>query len=113
MSPLKTKRAWRWAWGAWAFASAGSFAVLETAALRRNCHPTLSTTLRRTLGIYPRHSWRAPGVVALTAFWVWLTVHLLHVPEDVVFSATAPNAGTWVEIGAGVWCRTPRNRKLV
>ncbi len=51
--------------------------------------------------------------MALVAFWVWLTVHLLHVPDDVVFAPTAPEIGTWVEIGAGVWCQTPRNRKLV
>jgi hypothetical protein len=110
---VHSKQAWRWAWGIWAFATAGSFAILETAALNRNYHPTLSTTLRRALGIYPRHWWGSGGLVALVAFWVWLTVHLLHVPDDVVFAPTAPEIGTWVEIGAGVWCQTPRNRKLV
>ncbi len=113
MSPLKTKRAWRWAWGIWAFASASSFAVLETAALNRNCHPTLSTTLRRTMGIHPQKQLRPVALVALTAFWVWLTVHLLHVPEDIVFGAEPPTVGTWVEIGSGVWTQVPRRRRLV
>ncbi len=79
---MDSKRAWRWAWGIWAAASAGSFAILETEALRRKCHPTLSTTLRRTLGIGPCHRWSSPGLIALVAFWVWLTVHLAHVPKE-------------------------------
>jgi len=87
--------------------------LLENAALRRNCHPTLSTTLRRTMGVYPRHRWGPAALVAFTAFWAWLVVHLAHVPDDVHFGITPPPVGTWTEVAPGLWYRIPRRRRLI
>ena len=110
---MRSKRWWRWAWGAWAAASAGSFVVLESAALRRNCHPTLSTTLRRAMGIHPRHKWGTATLAALTAFWVWLVVHLAVVPDDIYFGDTPPAGFVWAEVSPGLWYRVPRRRSLI
>ena len=111
---MNQKLAWRWAWAVWALATGGSFAVLESAALRKNYHPTLSTTLRRALGVHPHHRWGTAGLIGFTAFWVWLTVHLAHTPEDVVFALTPPDDSfTWVDVAPGVWCRVPRRRSLI
>lgn len=66
-------------WPAWLAAVLGSFAVLEYLALGPRRFPPLSTTLRAVLGIRPRRWWRRPATVAFTAFWAWLTVHLIRV----------------------------------
>jgi hypothetical protein len=109
----RSRKLWRWAWTAWASGTVGSFIVLERAALRRNCHPTLSTTLRRTLGIHPHHRWGSAALVVFTALWAWLVAHLARVPEDVVFGLTPPRDGQWVEVAPGLWYRTPRRRRLI
>ncbi|MEU7814067.1 hypothetical protein [Pseudonocardia sp. NPDC049154] len=66
-------------WPAWLTAVIGSFAVLEYLALGPKLFPPLSCTLRRLLGIHPRRWWRRPATAAFTAFWCWLTVHLIRV----------------------------------
>lgn len=71
-----TRRAWSAAWAAWLIASLGSFAWLETVALRRGCHPTLSTTMRRWLGVHPQTGWRRIAFPAFIGFWTWLCVHI-------------------------------------
>lgn len=71
-----SERAWSAAWAAWLAATLGSFAWLEHAALRRRCHPTLSTTLRRWLGVHPRTRRGPVAVAGLAAASTWLTVHL-------------------------------------
>lgn len=81
---MDTKRAWAWAWTGWALATGSSFAYLESAALKKKCHPTLSTTLRRVLGIYPRTRWGKLALVGFAGFWTWLVVHVAHVPDDVL-----------------------------
>lgn len=73
---MTRQRAWSLAWAAWLAGTLGSFAWLETAALRRRCHPTLSATLRRWLGVHPRTPWGRLALVAFIAFWSWLCVHI-------------------------------------
>lgn len=82
-----SRRAWDWAWAAWLAATLGSFAALETVALRRRCLPTLTATLRRWLGIEPRTRWGTAAPLALVAGWTWLTVHLTRRVSD----ATEPS----------------------
>lgn len=71
-----SRRGWDVAWAAWAAAVLASFGWLEHAALRRRSHPTLSTTLRRWLGVQPRSRRGPAAVVGLAAACAWLTAHL-------------------------------------
>jgi hypothetical protein len=73
---MTRQRAWSAAWALWLVGTLGSFAWLEAAALRRRCHPTLSTTLRRWLGVHPRTGWRRLAFPAFIGFWTCLCVHL-------------------------------------
>jgi hypothetical protein len=109
---LRSINAWRWAWTAWAAGSAGSFFVLEAMALRRHLHPTLSTTMRRTLGVYPRTSWGRLALVAFAGFWTWLVVHIACVPDDVFYGAK-PTEGVWFEVSPSLWYRVPRRKSLI
>lgn len=68
--------AWSLAWAAWLTTTVGSFAWLETMALRRHCHPTLTRTLRRWLGLDPRTRYGPAALISFAAVWVWLVVHL-------------------------------------
>lgn len=73
---LTREGAWSAAWACWLTATLGSFAWLETVALRRRCHPTLTRTLRRWLGLDPRHRYGPAALAAFGATWVWLIVHV-------------------------------------
>jgi hypothetical protein len=86
--------------------------ILETMALRRHSHPTLSTTMRRTLGVYPKASWGRVALVAFAAFWAWLVVHIAYVPDDVWYG-TKPCEGTWFEVTPNLWYREPRRKMLI
>lgn len=67
-----------WAWIAWLVTTAGSFAVLETwALLTKN---TLTSTLKRWLGINPPRRWRRISIPAFTwalvVFVGWFIPHI-------------------------------------
>jgi hypothetical protein len=65
------------------------------------------------MGIYPHHRWGSAALVALTAFWVWLVVHLANVPDDIYFGQTPPAEFAWAEVSPGLWYRVPRRRSLI
>jgi hypothetical protein len=111
-SMLHSRKAWAFAWTGWAAGVTFSFAWLESAALRKNSHPTFSTTLRRVLGIYPQTSWSKIVLIAVAGFWTWLVVHIAHVPDD-VFYGIEPSDGSWTEVSPNMWYRVPRHRKFV
>jgi hypothetical protein len=71
---------WSWAWFIWAAGVASSFAWLERMALKRHYHPTLSTTMRRVLGIDPKTPWGKLGLLAFAACWTCLVVHIARIP---------------------------------
>lgn len=111
---ITSRTAWQWAWTIWMLGTAVSFVILERAALRHNSHPTLSTTLRRTLGMHPRHKWGPVAMLLFSAAWTWLIVHLMHTPDDVFFGAEPPSSSEcWVEVSPGLWYRIPRHRRLI
>ncbi|MCW2881920.1 MAG: hypothetical protein JWQ95_6020 [Sphaerisporangium sp.] len=71
-----------WAWIAWAVASLGVFAALETVALaNRRTGDTLSENIRRWLGIHPYRPVRRYAVpafaVVLLGFVAWFVPHIL------------------------------------
>lgn len=68
--------AWSLAWAVWLTATLGSFAWLEAVALRRRCHPTLTRTLRRWLGLQPARRHGPAALLGFASVWVWLVVHL-------------------------------------
>lgn len=65
-------------WLAWLTATLGSFAVIETVALRKRSFPPLSAVLRWLLGVHPRTPWGRLAVTGFAGVWVWLVCHLLH-----------------------------------
>lgn len=92
---MRVGAGWSWAWGTWLAATIGSFAWLEAAALRRRCHPTLSATLARWLGLNPRGR-RGPYALAAFALgWTWLTVHVAR------WEPGRPEAGALVRLIEG------------
>lgn len=64
------------AWAAWAVGSLGSFLALEALALLDEKRPTLSSTLRRWLGIDPRRPWALAGVAVALGAGAWFGVHI-------------------------------------
>lgn len=75
-----SRRAWSAAWATWLAGTIGSFAWLEAAALRKQCHPTLSRTLARWMGVQPQTRWGRYAPAIFMAFWTWLTVHVTRMP---------------------------------
>ena len=70
----------RW-WRFWLGSTVGSFFVLETAALVARSKgakgATLSSALRRWLGIEPRTGRRLLLSASFAAFWAWFVHHIL------------------------------------
>lgn len=63
-----------WAWAI----PAGSFALLEAAAIRnRRGGDTASELIRRLAGINPVRPWRPLGVAVIATFCTWLAHHLI------------------------------------
>lgn len=69
-------------WLTWLLMTVGSFAWLETCALRSN-EPglTLSATIRRWLGVSPRHKGKNLLSIGFLGFLAWLGTHIMHAPK--------------------------------
>lgn len=65
-------------WLAWFLVTLGTFAYLEARAVKaRNGRGTLTAATRRVLGLYPPKPWRLFGAAGFTAFFAWLTAHII------------------------------------
>lgn len=66
-------------WAAWILGTCASFAAMETRYYRSRSTPstTLTATLRRWLGIAPRHPRRWLLAPAFAAFLTWFAGHIL------------------------------------
>jgi hypothetical protein len=65
-------------WFVWLLTMLGSFAILESHTIvKRKKHGTLTYTLRKHLGIYPRRRWRLVGTGMVIGFSVWFAVHIV------------------------------------
>jgi hypothetical protein len=64
-------------WAIWLAATVTTFAALEAHAVSTRRRPTLSGALRSWMGHEPvkPHRWIASAL--WSAFWLWLTAHLL------------------------------------
>lgn len=68
-----------YAWAAWIGVAGVTFAALEYVAIKRSgLHgpDTLSSTLRRWLGVEPRRPWAMAGVAFFVGFGAWIALHL-------------------------------------
>lgn len=63
-------------WLVWVVAVLGSFAGMESRALRKRDIPTLSEALAYWLGCHPRQRHAPVTIFGFFSFWVWLTVHV-------------------------------------
>lgn len=69
-------------WSCWLAGTLGVFAVLETRALKQRApgkpSGTLTSTMRRWLGLNPRHNRRYVCAPLFGAFVAYLWAHFLH-----------------------------------
>lgn len=72
---------WSGPWALWLGATVASFVAVESAALYERAQgrtgKTLSATLRRWLGIDPRHSHAVLSTVVASATLLWFGIHIL------------------------------------
>lgn len=68
---------WGWIWAVSGGVAVLTFAALELTALAtRGPRSTLSSYLRRWLGLEPRRDWWIAGVAGFIGFLVWLGAHV-------------------------------------
>lgn len=65
-------------WLTWFLITAGSFAIIETHAIKnRKTHGTLTYSIRRACGLHPVKPWRSVGAAAIVSSSAWFAVHII------------------------------------
>lgn len=69
-------------WLTWLASSVGSFAVLETLAVRHRRFNSCTVTMQWLLGIRPRTQYKWVAAAGFTLIWLWVPPHLLRIDTE-------------------------------